>query len=79
MVQAQLGPKHYLLEDKFVHWFVHQSKEKPNFSAMMMFMDEASCTWRGFSTTTTVMFEQKQTLITATNNALWSFGWEMTF
>jgi hypothetical protein len=48
-----------------------------------MFMDEASCTWRGFSTATTVMSRQKQTLMlhlfTATNNTLWSmFGWAMT-
>jgi hypothetical protein len=42
---------------------------------MMMFIDEACCTWRGFSTATTAMFGQKQTLMlhvfTATNNAFW--------
>ena len=43
-VQALLGPNDYLRQDQFVCWFVHQSTEKPDFPAMVLFMDEACCT-----------------------------------
>lgn len=43
-VQAQLGPKDYLNQDQFLHWFMHQSTEKPSFPTMVLFMDEACCT-----------------------------------
>jgi hypothetical protein len=85
-VQAPLGPNEYLRRDQFIRWFVHQRTEKPNFSAMVLFTDEACFTQEGFSTAITAMFGQKQTLMLhlfiATNNALWStFGWTllMTF
>jgi len=43
-VQAQLGPKDYLHQDQFVHWFVYQSTEKPSFPTVVLFMNEACCT-----------------------------------
>ena len=75
-VQALLGPNDYLRQDQFIHWFVPQSTEKPNFPAMVLFKNETCFTQEGFSTAVTAMFGQKQPLIlhlfTATKNALWS-------
>jgi len=46
-VQALLGPNDYLRKDQFVYCFVHQSREKPNFPAMVVFTDEACFTREG--------------------------------
>ena len=46
-MQAQLGPKDYLRQDQFVHWFVHQSTEKPSFPTVVLFMDEVCCNRKG--------------------------------
>jgi hypothetical protein len=81
MAQALLDPNDYLRRDQFVGWFVHQYTEKPDFSAMVFFMDDACFTRERIFNTTTAMFGQKQTLMlhlltATTNNALWlTFGW----
>jgi hypothetical protein len=46
-VQALLGHNDYLHQDQFVHWFVHQSTQKPDFPAMVLFIDEACFTSEG--------------------------------
>jgi hypothetical protein len=46
---ALLGPD-YLHKNKFVHCFVHQTREKPNFPAMVVFTDEACFTREGIFT-----------------------------
>jgi hypothetical protein len=45
-VQA-LGPNDYHRRGQCVHWFVHQSTEKPNFPSVVLFMDEACLTSGG--------------------------------
>lgn len=45
-VQA-LGPNYYFCQDQFVHWFVYQGTEKPNFPAVVLFTDDASVTQEG--------------------------------
>ena len=46
-VQALLRHNIYRRQDQFVHWFVHQSTQKPNFPAMVLFVDEACFTREG--------------------------------
>jgi hypothetical protein len=43
-VQALLGHNDYLRRDQFVHRFVHQSTQKLEFPAMVLFTDEACFT-----------------------------------
>ena len=65
-----------------LRWFVHQSTEKPDVSAMVLFMDKTCFTWEGiFSSHNSHIYVQANPLA-ASNNALWSmFGWAvcMTF
>ena len=69
---AGLGHNNYLHQDQFVHWFVHDSTGKPYFPTVVLFTNEVCFIGMGFSTATTAMFGQKQTLMlhlfTATNN-----------
>ena len=83
-VQAQLGPKDYLCQDQVfigLHTRVQRSLVFPQWCCSWM---RPAAPERGFSTATTAMFGQKQTLMLhlfiATNNTLWSmFGWTMNF
>jgi hypothetical protein len=77
-VQAVLGSRDYIRRDKFIGLFtrVHRS---PTFLFWCCSRVTLASPERRFSTATTAMFGQKQTLMlhlfTATNNALWStFG-----
>ena len=58
-----------------LHWFVHQSTEKPDFPAMVLFMNEPCFTWEGiFSSHNSHVWAQANPLV-ASNNAMWSaFG-----
>ena len=46
-MRALIGPFDYLCWDQFVHWFVHQSKEKPEFPTVVLFTNEAYFTQEG--------------------------------
>jgi hypothetical protein len=46
-MQAVLGLSDYVRRDQFVRWFVHQYTEKPEFSAMVFFTDDACVTREG--------------------------------
>jgi hypothetical protein len=58
-----------------LHWFVHQSTEKPEFPAVVLFMDEPCFTREGiFSSYNSHVWAQANPYA-ASNSALWStFG-----